>query len=692
MRAAIEKTQPWISSTAKSLNNNKMYSLRISIKDSVAHSFLIIEDINSKSFCFIPLSAEISVLAKGDVLSLEFSRYDGINVRFKYTDMLQLELMVSHIGKCSILVNDTPDKFEQENTAFLRTLEIKELKFTASLNEMAESSVVSPITLSKTAHSLWEKMTIKQNSQFYLSPQQIRFSILTWNVAGNTPSVETKEEFERVFSLPSASADFVIIAIEEIEMSVKYLVTGSTNHRAVWTDIITSSPEIGDNQEYELVCMETVGTVYIAVLVRKTFIHPYKVGPTQNMKLGVAGILANKAAVLIPITIGEAKIMVVSCHLEAHTQNNDARIDQVHQIFETIGEGYDYIFLAGDLNFRITLPYETAVNFARDNLHEQLLANDQLRALQQKDPVLSTLTEAEIHFNPTYKFDNDSDVYDTSQKRRVPSYTDRILYKKATPKQMLGGDPFLSFDSDVWKCFHQKDRDKFITDCNFGVEKPILNYPYPIECVCYRSLKSRFSDHRPVLGNFKIVVPIKNNDRMEELKSIMTVKYEEMKTVSIPKLSLDPPVIKCSNEKEMKVLLLNESLVWANWRIIEMHGKFSISPNQGLLLAKQKCELNLTFNDDFDPSNSFFTVSVIGGNNLVVHFNKELEIVVPEEQMQIYHTLAPAEAQNIKLNLENLALIQAPSQFDSDSEEPVNAQDTHIPESQPDLLTFEPQK
>ncbi|KAL7063578.1 hypothetical protein AAHC03_0343 [Spirometra sp. Aus1] len=37
--------------------------------------------------------------------------------------------------------------------------------------------------------------------------------------------------------------------------------------------------------------------------------------------------------------------------------------------------------------------------------------------------------EGEISFLPTFKFDINSDSYDTSEKQRVPSYTDRILYR-----------------------------------------------------------------------------------------------------------------------------------------------------------------------------------------------------------------------------------------------------------------------
>lgn len=39
--------------------------------------------------------------------------------------------------------------------------------------------------------------------------------------------------------------------------------------------------------------------------------------------------------------------------------------------------------------------------------------------------------EADINFAPTYKYDLFSDDYDTSEKNRVPSYTDRVLWKKS---------------------------------------------------------------------------------------------------------------------------------------------------------------------------------------------------------------------------------------------------------------------
>lgn len=45
------------------------------------------------------------------------------------------------------------------------------------------------------------------------------------------------------------------------------------------------------------------------------------------------------------------------------------------------------------------------------------------------DECFSQFKEKEITFPPTYKFDLNTHTYDTSTKKRVPSWCDRILYK-----------------------------------------------------------------------------------------------------------------------------------------------------------------------------------------------------------------------------------------------------------------------
>lgn len=44
--------------------------------------------------------------------------------------------------------------------------------------------------------------------------------------------------------------------------------------------------------------------------------------------------------------------------------------------------------------------------------------------------------EATMTFNPTYKFDLNSNDYDSSEKARVPAWTDRILSRSQNLKQI----------------------------------------------------------------------------------------------------------------------------------------------------------------------------------------------------------------------------------------------------------------
>ncbi|KAL7479905.1 hypothetical protein ACHAW6_005624 [Cyclotella cf. meneghiniana] len=57
--------------------------------------------------------------------------------------------------------------------------------------------------------------------------------------------------------------------------------------------------------------------------------------------------------------------------------------------------------------------------------------------LMMYNRIFSGFAEGPLNFYPTYKFDTDSDQYDSSHRRRVPSWTDRILFKNDQNTEML---------------------------------------------------------------------------------------------------------------------------------------------------------------------------------------------------------------------------------------------------------------
>ena len=90
---------------------------------------------------------------------------------------------------------------------------------------------------------------------------------------------------------------------------------------------------------------------------------------------------------------------------------------------------HDYQFLFGDLNFRVDLDMNTCLNFIRNGDLESLAKEDQLNKKKSINFELMDMMEPKLNFDPTYKYVVGTSEYDT-KKKRVPSWCDRILYKK----------------------------------------------------------------------------------------------------------------------------------------------------------------------------------------------------------------------------------------------------------------------
>ena len=81
------------------------------------------------------------------------------------------------------------------------------------------------------------------------------------------------------------------------------------------------------------------------------------------------------------------------------------------------------------MNYRINGTRAMIDSLISSSMHEVLLFNDQLRIEMKKGAVFPGFEEGPLHFAPTYKFDANSDAYDSSKKQRIPAWTDRILFK-----------------------------------------------------------------------------------------------------------------------------------------------------------------------------------------------------------------------------------------------------------------------
>ena len=158
---------------------------------------------------------------------------------------------------------------------------------------------------------------------------------------------------------------------------------------------------------------------------------------------GADGQYGNKGAIAVSLNMYESKIMFICAHFAAHKKAVQERNQNYADIIAKITEysngispfdSHNYIIWFGDLNYRINKTYHDAKKLAVSGKFAELKQDDQLTKEKSSMRVFNGFFEEDIQFPPTYKFDKGTFIYDTSKKKRIPSYTDRILFYAKSKK------------------------------------------------------------------------------------------------------------------------------------------------------------------------------------------------------------------------------------------------------------------
>lgn len=154
---------------------------------------------------------------------------------------------------------------------------------------------------------------------------------------------------------------------------------------------------------------------------------------------GCGGVIGRKkGAVAICINYKGIHMMFVSCHLSAHANKVEERNLQCrhisHSLFSKNWNPYarptQITVWLGDLNYRVQgIANHPARNLIHKGLHRLLRNKDQLLQEAERGQIFNGYCEGTLTFKPTYKYNVGTNNYDTSYKVRVPSWTDRILFK-----------------------------------------------------------------------------------------------------------------------------------------------------------------------------------------------------------------------------------------------------------------------
>ncbi|KAI8139943.1 Endonuclease/exonuclease/phosphatase [Fennellomyces sp. T-0311] len=227
--------------------------------------------------------------------------------------------------------------------------------------------------------------------------------------------------------------DIYAVGFQEIvELSPQQVMTTDAEKRKVWEEQIgrTLNSNAKGRSKYVLLRSNQLVGAALIIFVKANIVENIRNVETSIKKTGIMGIAGNKGAVAIRMDYGDTSICILAAHFASgHSNYEDRNAD-----FHTINSGLR--FLRGrtidshnDLNYRVSLSNEEARAYAAQGNIDALYSADQLQNEMRLGHVFPGYEEGPITFLPTYKYDNGKDVYDTSEKQRVPGWTDRVLYK-----------------------------------------------------------------------------------------------------------------------------------------------------------------------------------------------------------------------------------------------------------------------
>ncbi|KAL4219311.1 inositol polyphosphate 5-phosphatase [Mactra antiquata] len=222
-----------------------------------------------------------------------------------------------------------------------------------------------------------------------------------------------------------------------------------------------------NKKEWEILLQETIGpshvlfhsashgALHLAIFVKRDLIWFCTVPEDDLVQTRAVTMVKTKGAIAVSFQFFGTSFLFINCHFAPGDGKKKERLDDFTRIIKNLNlpkqqntgspnsnsndvtTRFDCVFWMGDLNFRIEVykgkeAVENIVNYIEQQEHtnfEGLLAGDQLSTLIVEGSIFQGFQEGRINFRPTYKYDIGKDTFDTSSKNRIPSYTDRVLFR-----------------------------------------------------------------------------------------------------------------------------------------------------------------------------------------------------------------------------------------------------------------------
>ncbi|KAK9460362.1 Endonuclease/exonuclease/phosphatase [Lipomyces oligophaga] len=362
----------------------------------------------------------------------------------------------------------------------------------------------------------WIDRDLQSHEEEFCTFRSVQALICTWNIGASKPTdLQNDQDSAKFLKRLLATAndpEIIVFGFQElVELDNKTVTAKSifkkkkhkeanaqqhmSHQYQAWQDRLSLAVSKLPSS-YFLLRSENLIGLYSCIFVKDSEYKHVGNLSSSTVKTGLGGLHGNKGAIVLRFSIDHSSLCFVNCHLAAGqshiiARNNDlaaileskiplprsglatGSIESADDIFVSGGDGsmvldHEICFVSGDMNFRINLQRQPVMKMIERREIDKLLEFDQLITQLKRNPGfrLRPFNECPITFNPTYKYDVGTDIYDTSEKKRTPAWCDRIYFRG----------------------------------------------PGRIEATDYRDHIVRVSDHRPVSGVYAINIKTVDQD------------------------------------------------------------------------------------------------------------------------------------------------------------------------------------
>lgn len=373
---------------------------------------------------------------------------------------------------------ESHNRLWDQNSYFLSKIYSKNIKNSSKYKKLYSKIFSSDIALHDPLHyyinvylsHLKSKYTYEKKSAIYCG---------TFNVSGKLAEIELKEWLHSENSKLNELPDVYIIGLEEvIELTPGHMLSIDPFVKSFWEKKLLSELNKLGREKYTIRWSNQLGGVLLLFYTKET--ENSKISNLEGdvRKTGFGGITSNKGAVALSFQYSATSFCIIVSHLAAGLENVEQRHNDYKTIFKNVRfsrdrkiKDHDAVIWMGDFNYRILMSNEEVRKLIVKKDFAALFQKDQLNQQMISGESFPYFHEMPIEFPPTYKFDPNTKIYDTSEKMRIPAWTDRILSRGGVLNQ--------------------------------------LSYGYAEDII--------FSDHRPVFAAFQVNLTVEDENKKAQL-------------------------------------------------------------------------------------------------------------------------------------------------------------------------------